>query len=290
MLGLRNFCPETIRWCLMHVCHLGIMMVANGSGLKPALLHYYILSFANAPSQKIKRIRLGKNRPFHFQCTSGANLLSGITHCFFSNSVAERSSNTLRNLLIRSGVYGDPGTRARSVLCSKAYLDFKNFCSLNKISCSQPVFKERYVTLLCSIISLFHFFMAHVLICCDGVMGIGKKRSIVLKMHDSCHICLVLFWLVVSYYGIPSTFPARVRICWSQVYHKNGDIIFSAKAFNGRCILEWLSHAVYVASLSDEYVQTDERFVLIAAALTLVWYVWKSTQHTRTHAWKIIII
>ena len=55
----------------------------------------------------------------------------------------------------------------------------------------------------------------------------------------------------------------------TEVYQRNGDILFSAKAYNGRCILEWLSHAVYTASLSPSYVQTDERFVLIAAALTL---------------------
>lgn len=141
----------------MHVCHLGIMMVANGSGLKPAIFYYYILSFANAPSQKI----IERTGLFTFS-TSGPHIsnyiyisfiwaIPSILHIVVLAIALQNVLRILRNLLIRSGVYGDPGTHARSVLCSRAYLDFKNFCSLNKISCSQPVFKERYVTLLRSI-------------------------------------------------------------------------------------------------------------------------------------------
>lgn len=33
LVGLRNFHPSLIRWCLMHVVHLGLLFVCNGSGL-----------------------------------------------------------------------------------------------------------------------------------------------------------------------------------------------------------------------------------------------------------------
>ena len=35
LLGLRNFHPTVIRWCLMHVCHLGVLFTINGSALTP---------------------------------------------------------------------------------------------------------------------------------------------------------------------------------------------------------------------------------------------------------------
>ena len=35
LLGLHNFDPSVIRWCLMHVFHLGLLFSANGSSLIP---------------------------------------------------------------------------------------------------------------------------------------------------------------------------------------------------------------------------------------------------------------
>ena len=36
LVGLRNFHPSMIRWCLMHVVHLGLLFVCNGSGMNLA--------------------------------------------------------------------------------------------------------------------------------------------------------------------------------------------------------------------------------------------------------------
>ena len=33
LIGLENFHPACIRWCLMHVVHLGILFTVNGSAL-----------------------------------------------------------------------------------------------------------------------------------------------------------------------------------------------------------------------------------------------------------------
>ena len=47
------------------------------------------------------------------------------------------------------------------------------------------------------------------------------------------------------------------------------EIHFTAKAYNGRVLLEWLSHEVYTASTIPEFAACDVRFHTIAAALTL---------------------
>ena len=43
----------------------------------------------------------------------------------------------------------------------------------------------------------------------------------------------------------------------------------TAKAYNGRVILEWLSETVYLASESEEFTALDPRTKLIATALKL---------------------
>ena len=55
----------------------------------------------------------------------------------------------------------------------------------------------------------------------------------------------------------------------AKLYQKNGDILLSAKAYNSRIVLEWLSETVYAASAVPEYVAVDGRFLLISAALWL---------------------
>ena len=54
---------------------------------------------------------------------------------------------------------------------------------------------------------------------------------------------------------------------FSEVYKKDGDISFTLKAYNGRCVLAWLSDAVYEASLNPMQAAIDERFHLITCAL-----------------------
>ncbi|CAL1147539.1 unnamed protein product [Cladocopium goreaui] len=132
LLELKNFKPSCIRWCLMHVVHLGLLFRVNGSAV---------------------------------------------------------------NLLLRAGVFGDPESESRSLLLARAYQQFKRFCRDKRIPCSQSPFKE------------------------------------------------------------------------NTVYKKDGDISFTLKAYNGRCVLAWLSDAVYEASLNPMQAAIDERFHLITCAL-----------------------
>ena len=54
----------------------------------------------------------------------------------------------------------------------------------------------------------------------------------------------------------------------TEIYKKDGDIALTAKAYNGRVILEWLSETVYLACQDDTFVARDPRTFLIAAALS----------------------
>ena len=55
----------------------------------------------------------------------------------------------------------------------------------------------------------------------------------------------------------------------AEIYKKNGDTYMTLKAYNGRCVLTWLSETVYQASQQEEFASKDERVFLIAGALTL---------------------
>lgn len=132
LIGIRHFHPSTIRWCMMHIVHLGLLYVCNGSGL---------------------------------------------------------------NLLLRCGYFGSEAGIPVSIKLARAYQQFKQWTSANKIDCSQPPFTEK------------------------------------------------------------------------MLFKKNADILFTAKAYNSRVILEWLSREVYTASTADGASSFDPRFPLIAAAL-----------------------
>ena len=63
---------------------------------------------------------------------------------------------------------------------------------------------------------------------------------------------------------LPSHWP-------TEIFKKSGDVLLTAKAYNGRIILEWLSDTVCSASTHGGYADMDSRFFLIAAALKHIW-------------------
>lgn len=56
------------------------------------------------------------------------------------------SAHELRNLLLHSGMFGDPNVDSKRVLLHRAYINFKQFCSAKGIYCSQPAFQEKLAT------------------------------------------------------------------------------------------------------------------------------------------------
>lgn len=55
--------------------------------------------------------------------------------------------------------------------------------------------------------------------------------------------------------------------CLTKIYKKNSDVLLTAKAFNGRVILEWLCDETYKFSQQGEAEAFDSRVYHIAAAL-----------------------
>ncbi|CAK9032250.1 Telomerase Cajal body protein 1 [Durusdinium trenchii] len=52
-----------------------------------------------------------------------------------------------------------------------------------------------------------------------------------------------------------------------MLFKKNSDILLTSKAYNGRVVVQWLSHEVHLASTSPTFSAYDPRFFVIVAAL-----------------------
>ena len=60
------------------------------------------------------------------------------------------------------------------------------------------------------------------------------------------------------------------RVSQTKLYKKNGDVMLTLKAYNGRCVMEWLAVRVYEAYLNPQYAAFDPtRFCVIAGAMSL---------------------
>lgn len=121
-----------------------------------------------------------------------------------------------------------------------AFADFQNFLRARKIHCSQKRFTPGLATLLqialCSY-SYFRFLSQTCCLTCFGSYG--------------CSVVLFLFAVVKS----------------TQVVKKDGSLLMTAKAFNGRCILEWLHHVLTLIRAQGNY--SDPRIPLACLCLTL---------------------
>lgn len=50
----------------------------------------------------------------------------------------------------------------------------------------------------------------------------------------------------------------------TKIFKKDGSVLFTLKAFNGRCVLQWLSNLL--PAVANAYTARDPRAPLIAAA------------------------
>lgn len=92
--------------------------------------------------------------------------------------------------------------------------------------------------------------------------GLGTTGSIFfwVVLNLSCQ----LRWAVNSAQNV--THQAHLA---SKLFKKNSDILLTAKAYNGRVILQWLCEEVHAASLQEGAEAFDPRFKLISAAMNL---------------------
>lgn len=137
LIGLYRFHPGIIKWCLMHVLHLGLLYIANGGAM--------LLVCTCCTKWFV-------NQSFGFQKT-------WLIFLCYSNSCAPFTPfkpyacmpitlqwiGFLRQVLLTSGVWGSVEESVQ-VRLHRAYLAFKSWCSRNKIQCSQPAFNQKMVT------------------------------------------------------------------------------------------------------------------------------------------------
>ena len=116
LIALKNFSPTVVRWCMMHVVHLGILYVCNGACLT-------------------------------FVCTKKTVICFLCRLDFHEFSLLMQTSANLRKLLLDIGFF-TPKNEKLSFKLAMAYKDFKGWCSENKVSCSQPPFTEGLVPCL----------------------------------------------------------------------------------------------------------------------------------------------
>lgn len=57
----------------------------------------------------------------------------------------------------------------------------------------------------------------------------------------------------------------------AQVKQKSGEILFNAKAWNGRIVLQWLADTMPLAARGVDLMYDEGRLTLLCHALTLVW-------------------
>ena len=97
---------------------------------------------------------------------------------------------------------------------------------------------------------------------CFFSCGLGTTGSIFfwVVLNLSCQ----LRWAVNSAQNV--THQAHLA---SKLFKKNSDILLTAKAYNGRVILQWLCEEVHAASLQEGAEAFDPRFKLISAAMNL---------------------
>ena len=65
-------------------------------------------------------------------------------------------------------------------------------------------------------------------------------------------------------------FAASVACAHVKVIKKDNEILLTAKAYNGRCLLAWLAHAVQRASQLPHVVAKDNRIPTMYLAMILV--------------------
>lgn len=121
------------------------------------------------------------------------------------------------------------------VKLSRAHVAFKSWCRNNRVYCSQPMFKPKMVP-RSELVALGYIFE-------------WNQASMDL-----------IAW--------SSSSPPQ-STCGAKIFKKNGDILFTLKAYNGRAVFGWLTDVVFEASQNDQFASFDSRFPLIALAMKL---------------------
>ena len=152
----------------------------------------------------------------------------------------QRSFDDFRMALVDAEFFGPADLTLQQQL-DLAFRDFKQFCRLERVACSQPAFTPRLVPRLrCSWGDCSADWLARGL--CFCFLELPSMRNVCSKRS--------------------------MRAC-AKVIKKDNEILLTAKAYNGRCLLAWLAHALQRASQLPHVVAKDNRISTMYLAMIL---------------------
>ena len=64
-------------------------------------------------------------------------------------------------------------------------------------------------------------------------------------------------YIWINFWSMNNSRFSGSRVSQTKLYKKNGDVMLTLKAYNGRCVMEWLAVRVYEAYLNPQYAAFD---------------------------------
>lgn len=141
------------------------------------------------------------------------------------------SRSCLRNCLLQRNFFGHADNSSQQEKLNLAFEHFRAFCRSVKIHCSQPRFRNYMVSGASVVMSVFFV-----------------KNCVVLWVSTTCF--------------------GSLSLEVTKIYKKSGQVLMTAKAFNGRIIAEWLQRCFQEAMTRG--LRDDENLIpLVLSCLNL---------------------
>ena len=187
---------------------------------------------------------------------------------FFSKKNDSLSFHYPRHCLLRLRFFGNDNDDPMQTQLNLAYEHFRRFCKSEKLSCSQQRFRPYMVSRCRSVSIWFSVLISNVFF---GVCSFMK-----LNLLDTlCFERIVLTPNFFCFNGLDRTYHINTRrkaskshCSRAKIYKKTGQILFTAKAFNSRCLAEWLQRCVHEA-LQRGLPDDETQLPLLHSALIL---------------------
>ena len=183
----------------------------------------------------------------------------------------------------------------------EAYKDFVGYCRVHKLSHSQPPFKVKMDSLKhCNLCAGFFYNYKYadisqslVLIYQVSIFSTLKNAlnfehlsttvtQCVLDFFDRWHclifnLCEDVFIFNMVFSDISCTLKIGCwRCCPSKVRKSSGEVLLTAKAWNGRVIAQWLAETISIATAGFDVFHDEGRYTLTCHAATCAcnFFVW----------------
>lgn len=249
LLTLQGFHPSMLKWCCMHTLNLGLLFVANAAALKLACsycrVHQLMLidavEFAGEKSKWFEKGTSSKHAIF----PGVLYYLSGVLYIAYA--AVQIILIETRLLLTEDLAYFGHGTFVEQL--DEAYRAFTAFCKSKKIRHTQAPFTPKMVTWRC---------WKKTFLCMARMMH---------AYYTTIAIQNIMFFKYRTQRESRSCAPKNHN--YPEVKKKNGENLFTAKAYNGRVVLLWLAQCMLHAV---EMYPDNQIVVLTAVAMSFGFY------------------